>query len=84
MDKPVAADNKPAKVKLEKGIQYKWCVCGHSKIQPFCDHSHRKASPNLKSLRFIVENTDDYFLCKCKQTKTPPFCDGSHKSISNK
>lgn len=81
MNGPVRADNKPAKVKLEPGIQYKWCSCGHAKTQPFCDHSHREANTELKSLRFTVEKADEYYLCQCKQTKNPPFCDGSHNFL---
>jgi len=81
MKLPVKADNKPAKVKLEPGTEYKWCTCGLAKTQPFCDHSHRETLTNMKSLRFTVETADDYYLCQCKQTKTPPFCDGTHNTL---
>jgi len=78
MDLPKRADDKPFKLRLEPGIVYKWCTCGLSQTQPFCDHSHRNVITDMKSLRFSVEKSDDYFLCMCKQSKNAPFCDGSH------
>jgi len=45
------------KVILKKGIQYKFCTCGTSKIIPFCDDSHKilneKIGTSYKSLKII-------------------------------
>lgn len=47
-------------IELEKGIQYKLCTCGASKIIPFCDDSHKllneKTGSNFKSIKIIPEN----------------------------
>lgn len=79
-EKPVAADNKPIKTKIEKGEDYYWCACGKSSNQPFCDGSHRGTAFTPK--KFTADQSEDAYLCMCKMTKNPPFCDGSHKSIS--
>lgn len=77
--KPVIADNKPAKVSLNKGEEYYFCTCGRSSKQPFCDGSHKDTDFKPKS--FKVEEDRDAYLCKCKHSKNLPFCDGSHKQF---
>ena len=77
---PVIADNKPAKVSLEKDEKYYFCVCGRSRNQPFCDGSH--AGTSLKPKGFTAETSKSAYLCVCKHTKNPPFCDGTHKQFS--
>ncbi len=84
MSKPIVADNKPKKVKLEQGEEYLFCACGHSSDQPFCDGSHAKADTDLTPKSFTAEKSEEAFLCQCKHTKNPPFCDGSHKQFDNK
>ena len=32
---------KAVRVDLKAGKKYAICSCGHSKIMPYCDHSHR-------------------------------------------
>jgi CDGSH-type Zn-finger protein len=32
----------PSKIRVEKGQEVKWCACGMSSKQPFCDGSHKK------------------------------------------
>lgn len=84
MSKPVIADNKPKKVKLEQGEEYLFCACGRSSDQPFCDGSHAKADTDLTPQSFTAEKTEDAFLCQCKHTQNPPYCDGSHKKFDAK
>lgn len=80
MDKPIVADNKPAKVSLKKGGTYHFCMCGRSKNQPFCDGSHQGTS--FKPKAFVAEKEGDAYLCACKHSGNKPFCDGTHKQFS--
>lgn len=81
MGKPVIADNKPTKVKLEKGEEYLFCACGRSDNQPFCDGSHAGTGITPKS--FVAEATEEAVLCQCKQTGNAPYCDGTHQQFSD-
>nr|CDJ97762.1 Iron sulphur-containing domain containing protein [Haemonchus contortus] len=75
--------NKPVKVALETGKSYSWCSCGLSKVQPFCDGTHRKDGlTDVRPVKFQVEKSGEYYLCNCKQTATRPICDRSHKEVS--
>lgn len=81
--KGIDADKKPVSVKLEAGKTYSWCSCGHSKIQPFCDGTHKIDGYTMnKPVQFQVEKSGEYMLCNCKQTDKRPICDGSHKMVS--
>lgn len=74
---PKRAGDAPIRVDLEKGKTYKWCSCGHSENQPFCDGSHK--TTEFKPVLFTVEEDVTKSLCVCKQTKNQPFCDGTHR-----
>jgi CDGSH-type Zn-finger protein len=47
------------KIELKKGVQYKLCTCGTTKILPFCDETHKvlneETGSNFKSLRITTE-----------------------------
>uniref|UniRef100_A0A914VGC7 Iron-binding zinc finger CDGSH type domain-containing protein n=1 Tax=Plectus sambesii TaxID=2011161 RepID=A0A914VGC7_9BILA len=80
--KAVGAVKKPVKVHLEKGKTYKWCSCGNSANQPWCDNSHkRQGVTNLRPVEFVAEKDCDKWMCMCKQTDTRPFCDSTHKKV---
>ncbi|XP_044531041.1 CDGSH iron-sulfur domain-containing protein 3, mitochondrial [Gracilinanus agilis] len=78
--KPLIAQKTPIKVELKGGKRYKWCVCGRSKNQPFCDGSHLFQRTGLFPLWFKVKENRTVSLCTCKATQKPPYCDGTHKS----
>lgn len=78
MDRPNVFDTKSVKVELQPG-EYKWCACGLSKNQPWCDGSHKSCS--FTPLRFTVTEVQTKSICLCKQSKNPPYCDGSHKPL---
>ena len=80
-DNAKIADNKPAKIQLEKDKRYFFCRCGLSAQQPFCDGSHRGS--NFSPLVFTADDNKAVFLCQCKQSKKQPYCDGSHNKISS-
>ncbi|XP_038183436.1 CDGSH iron-sulfur domain-containing protein 3, mitochondrial [Arvicola amphibius] len=78
--KPVVAQKTPIKLELVAGKTYRWCVCGRSKKQPFCDGSHFFQRTGLSPLKFKAQETRTVALCTCKATQRPPYCDGTHKS----
>jgi CDGSH iron-sulfur domain-containing protein 3 len=54
---------------------YRWCSCGQSLKQPFCDGSHHGTS--FTPFKFTIEErVKDIQLCGCKLTSSKPFCDG--------
>ena len=79
MTQPVIADNKPARVHLEKGQEYFYCACGLSINQPFCDGSHK--TTDITPKKFVAEEDGDAFLCLCKHSANRPYCDGTHKQF---
>ena len=74
----VIADRKPIVLELEPG-NYKWCACGRSKNQPWCDGSHRDTgiTPQL----VVIEEKKRCVMCNCKHSQKAPFCDGTHKNL---
>ncbi len=79
MSNSTIADNKPAKVALEQGKKYFFCMCGRSQKQPFCDGSHQGSE--FTPLAFTCDESKNYFLCQCKQSANKPYCDGTHKQF---
>ncbi len=78
MSEPVHADNKPAVLKLEKGM-YMICSCGRSENQPYCDGSHH--GTDFTPIAFDVEEEKTYAICNCKISGNMPLCDGTHKTL---
>jgi CDGSH-type Zn-finger protein len=75
-DEPQTPQDAPYVVNLEPGT-YKWCSCGKSKKQPFCDDSHQGTS--FSPVTFSTTERKMVMLCGCKHTKNPPYCDGNEK-----
>jgi len=80
MSDPVIADKKPSVLQLEPGKSYRWCQCGRSENQPFCDGSH--AGTEFSPIEFTVEQKKNYALCQCKRTGKSPYCDGTHSGLA--
>ncbi|VDD91894.1 unnamed protein product [Enterobius vermicularis] len=73
------------KMKLEEGKTYRWCSCGLSCEQPWCnDECKRPGLTSLRPVEFKVEKSGIYSLCNCKQTEARPLCDGAHKHVSKR
>jgi mannose-6-phosphate isomerase-like protein (cupin superfamily) len=82
MPDPMIARRKPYLVEVQSGKTYRWCACGRSKKQPFCDGSHQ--GTDFEPLQWTAEETGDRLFCACKHTRSQPFCDGAHNSLSDK
>ncbi|HWG03522.1 MAG TPA: CDGSH iron-sulfur domain-containing protein, partial [Beijerinckiaceae bacterium] len=61
----------PFRTNIKANQRYRWCSCGLSATQPFCDESHRETS----FLPVLFKEAQDLTvaLCGCKQTKKPPY-----------
>ena len=79
MASPTIAQRTPYATEVKTGQSYKWCSCGMSKTQPFCDASHKGSE--FKPVTKVPDKDETVKLCGCKHTKNPPFCDGSHKTL---
>lgn len=67
---------------LVHGRTYKYCTCGLSKTQPFCDDVSHEGTI-FKPLEFTVDKQQTfYLLCGCKRTAKPPHCDGQHVHVT--
>ena len=74
---PVVPAYCPYRVQLQTGRTYRWCACGRSSNQPWCDDSHSSTDP--QPLLFEVSVAQKvHYVCGCKYSSKPPFCDGSH------
>lgn len=61
--------------------EYRWCACGRSATQPFCDGSH--AGTGFEPIAFAVKRAggQTVWLCGCKHSRHKPFCDGAHNKL---
>ena len=69
-------------MELEANRPYRWCACGLSQRQPFCDGSHVRAA-GAAPVAFTVPEPLTVVLCGCKRTQRTPYCDGTHACKDN-
>ena len=85
MDKPAVAQNGPYAVIVEEGAEYRWCACGLSKLQPWCDGSHGETG--IEPIIFIAPISAEFFMCGCKRSNNKPYCFGNcrghHRKTKN-
>lgn len=80
LEPPVRASRKPYYVELKAGRPYRWCACGRSKKQPFCDNSH--VGTGYEPIVYVGKyDGEEVLFCGCKQSKDAPFCDGTHANL---
>ena len=72
----------PFNIYLEKEKIYRWCSCGASWSEPFCDHTYHYQLMRNRPIVFNVEKSGYYQLCNCKQSANAPFCNGTHRIIA--
>lgn len=76
MTDPIRASDRPMIVEVERGKSYRWCACGKSDKQPFCDGSHKGSG--WAPITYEATETKKVSFCCCKSSANAPFCDGSH------
>lgn len=79
---PVAARNGPYEVRVVEGRTYRWCRCGRSATQPWCDESH--AGTGIEPVEFVAPISEVFFMCGCKRSENPPFCFGNCRGHGRK
>ena len=79
---PMAAEGGPAMpqrgpyvVNVEAGRTYRWCSCGLSADQPWCDDSH--AGTGFEPIEFEAAISGEFHMCGCKQSENKPYCFGT-------
>lgn len=75
----VVPQKKSYKIEVEAGKKYKWCACGRSSSQPFCDGSH--IGTGCWPVVYEAQESKLVSFCGCKYSKTKPLCDGTHRDI---
>ncbi len=78
-EQAVVARKGPFGVVVKKGETYWWCACGLSKMQPFCDGSHKETG--FQPVKYVAEAKVMVAFCGCKRSHCKPFCDDSHIAI---
>jgi len=73
--KPTSAQAGPYAVRVEEGRTYRWCRCGLSASQPWCDGKH--VGSGLEPIEFVAPISETFYMCGCKQSDNPPYCFGN-------
>lgn len=77
---PKVALKHSVKVEVKEGEVYKWCACGLSTTQPFCDGSHK--GTDFSPVIYVAKESRIIGFCGCKQSKNGVLCDGAHKILA--
>ncbi|MSO81010.1 MAG: CDGSH iron-sulfur domain-containing protein [Alphaproteobacteria bacterium] len=75
----VIAAREPIEVEVEAGRRYRWCACGRSATQPFCDDTHK--GTGISPMMYVAKTTEKLWFCRCKHSSDKPFCDGTHNTL---
>lgn len=81
-NKPAVPTYGPSNLRdLRPGEVKRWCTCGLSKTQPWCDNSHIGTAFKPLIWKVPEAGQTQFSICNCKYTSDPPYCDGSHNNL---
>ncbi len=72
---PACAQFGPYAVPVVEGQTYRWCSCGLSATQPWCDDAH--AGTDMAPFIFVAPISATFYMCGCKGSDNPPYCFGN-------
>ena len=72
---PVTAKCGPFIVQVEAGRKYRWCSCGLSATQPWCDDAH--VGTGFEPIMFEAPISGEFHMCGCKNSDNKPYCFGT-------
>ncbi|MSO93552.1 MAG: CDGSH iron-sulfur domain-containing protein [Rhodospirillales bacterium] len=72
---PASPQSGPYVVQVEEGREYRWCSCGLSANQPWCDGSH-EGTP-FEPIAFVAPLSAEFHMCGCKRSDNKPYCFGT-------
>jgi CDGSH-type Zn-finger protein len=72
---PICAQNGPYTVQVMEGQEYRWCSCGLSASQPWCDDSHE--GTDFEPITFVAPISAEFYMCGCKRSDNKPYCFGN-------
>ncbi|MEO7811448.1 MAG: CDGSH iron-sulfur domain-containing protein [Usitatibacter sp.] len=72
---PVMARLGPYEVVVKEGTTYRWCSCGLSATQPWCDDSHE--GTGMEPIEFVAPLSAVFHMCGCKNSDNKPYCFGT-------
>ena len=72
---PISPREGPYIVQVEAGRRYRWCSCGLSAIQPWCDDAHE--GTDYEPIEFEAPISGEFHMCGCKKSDNKPYCFGS-------
>ncbi|HRY05646.1 MAG TPA: CDGSH iron-sulfur domain-containing protein [Hyphomicrobiaceae bacterium] len=76
---PVSPQIGPFVVEVKEGVHYRWCSCGLSKSQPWCDGTH--VGTQFAPIEFEAPVSGKFYMCGCKRSDNKPFCFGNCRGI---
>lgn len=65
----------PYVVPVVEGQSYRWCSCGLSATQPWCDDAH--VGTGFEPITFVAPITETFHMCGCKRSDNAPYCFGN-------
>lgn len=73
--RPACPQAGPYAENVKEGKRYRWCSCGLSTTQPWCDGSH--VGTAFEPIEFVAPISGIFYMCGCKRSENAPYCFGN-------